>query len=47
MHSKKSCLYDPYLVRMPRRPREFFAGGTYHVYSRGGNRQAIFRFDSD
>ena len=32
---------------MPRRPREFFAGGTYHVYSRGSNRQAIFRFDSD
>ena len=32
---------------MPRARREFVAGGIYHVYSRGSNRQAIFRFDSD
>ena len=32
---------------MARPPREFVAGGIYHVYSRGSNRQAIFRFDSD
>ena len=32
---------------MARMPREFRAGGTYHVYSRGSNRQAIFQFDSD
>lgn len=32
---------------MGRRPREFASGGIYHVYSRGSNRQAIFRFDSD
>jgi putative transposase len=32
---------------MPRRPREFVAGGVYHVFSRGSNRQAIFRYDSD
>jgi putative transposase len=28
-------------------PRAFVAGGMYHVYSRGSNRQAIFAFDSD
>jgi putative transposase len=33
--------------RMPRRRREFVAGGIYHVFSRGSNRQAIFRLDSD
>jgi putative transposase len=33
--------------RMPRARREFTAGGTYHVFSRGSNRQAIFRLDSD
>jgi putative transposase len=32
---------------VPRPPREFVAGGIYHVYSRGSNRQAIFRFDTD
>jgi putative transposase len=32
---------------MPRAPRDFAAGGIYHVYARGSNRQAIFRLDSD
>jgi len=32
---------------MPRARREFAADGIYHVFSRGSNRQAIFRFDSD
>jgi putative transposase len=32
---------------MPRAPRDFAAGGIYHVYSRGSNRQALFRIDSD
>ena len=32
---------------MPRPPREFENGGVYHVYSRGSNRQPIFRHDSD
>jgi putative transposase len=32
---------------MGRVPRAFEPGGIYHVYSRGSNRQAIFRFDSD
>lgn len=32
---------------MPRPPRDFIPGATYHVFSRGSNRQAIFRFDSD
>jgi REP element-mobilizing transposase RayT len=32
---------------MGRAPRDFAPGSTYHVYSRGSNRQAIFRFDSD
>lgn len=32
---------------MGRKPREFTSGGIYHLYSRGSNRQAIFRFDSD
>lgn len=36
-----------YLGRVSRAPREFVAGGIYHVYSRGSNRQAIFAFDSD
>jgi len=35
------------LESMGRAPRDFFAGGVYHVYSRGSNRQAIFTFDSD
>ena len=32
---------------MGRMRRDFVAGGIYHVYSRGSNRQAIFRYDSD
>ena len=32
---------------MPRRPRAFVGGSTYHVFSRGSSRQAIFAFDSD
>lgn len=32
---------------MGRAPREFAAGEIYHVYSRGSNRQPIFRYDSD
>jgi REP element-mobilizing transposase RayT len=32
---------------MGRPLREFAAGEAYHLYSRGSNRQAIFRFDSD
>jgi putative transposase len=32
---------------MPRAPREFAPGEIYHLYSRGSNRQRIFRFDSD
>jgi REP element-mobilizing transposase RayT len=32
---------------MGRAPRDLEYGGIYHVYSRGSNRQAIFRFDTD
>jgi putative transposase len=32
---------------MGRPRREFAAGETYHVFSRGSNRQAIFQYDSD
>jgi putative transposase len=32
---------------MGRPRREFTPGRTYHVFSRGSNRGAIFRFDSD
>jgi putative transposase len=32
---------------MGRSPREFVAGETYHLYSRGSNRQALFQYDSD
>jgi REP element-mobilizing transposase RayT len=32
---------------VPRSPRTFIPGGTYHVFARGSNRQAIFRYDSD
>ena len=32
---------------MPRRPRLFFAGGTYHVTARGNNGDDIFRGDND
>ena len=27
---------------MPRKPREFVAGGIYHVFNRGNNRQTLF-----
>jgi putative transposase len=36
-----------YLRSMGRAPREFAPGEIYHVYSRGSNRQEIFRYDSD
>jgi REP element-mobilizing transposase RayT len=32
---------------MARPPRNFVAGGVYHVFSRGSNRQAVFSYDSD
>ncbi|HEV2813148.1 MAG TPA: transposase [Solirubrobacteraceae bacterium] len=32
---------------MPRKPRELVAGGVYHVYARGNNRQSIFLDDLD
>jgi REP element-mobilizing transposase RayT len=32
---------------MSRPPREWIAGGTYHVFSRGSNKQAVFAYDSD
>lgn len=32
---------------MGRAPRQFVAGATYHVWSRGSNRQPIFLHDSD
>jgi putative transposase len=32
---------------MGRPRRQFLPGEIYHVFSRGSNRQAIFRFDSD
>jgi putative transposase len=32
---------------MARASREFVAGGVYHIYARGSNRQAIFAFDTD
>ncbi len=32
---------------MPRPPREWIAGGIYHVFSRGSNKQAVFSYDSD
>jgi REP element-mobilizing transposase RayT len=32
---------------MGRPHRDFVAGAVYHVYARGSNRQAIFRYDSD
>jgi putative transposase len=36
-----------YCRPVARARRQFVAGGTYHLFSRGSNRQAIFRFDSD
>lgn len=38
-------MLSSYLQSVGRVPRAFVAGGVYHVYSRGSNRQAIF--DSD
>jgi putative transposase len=32
---------------MPRPPRDFSPGEIYHVFSRGSNRQEIFKLDSD
>jgi putative transposase len=35
------------VVGVPRLPREWVAGGIYHVFSRGSNKQAVFLHDSD
>ena len=32
---------------MPRKPRELFDGGIYHVYSRGNNRKNLFLKEED
>jgi len=32
---------------MPRSPRVWVPGGTYHVFSRGSNRHALFLYDHD
>ena len=32
---------------MPRKPREFEAGGIYHVYNRGNNRRLLFDESQD
>lgn len=32
---------------MPRRPREFVAGGIYHVFNRGNNRKTLFEEEPD
>jgi putative transposase len=32
---------------VPRPPRQWLAGGVYHVFARGSNRQAIVAYDSD
>jgi putative transposase len=32
---------------MPRSPRNWVPGGTYHVFSRGSDRHALFLFDGD
>jgi REP element-mobilizing transposase RayT len=32
---------------MPRRVRNWIPGGTYHVFSRGSNRHALFLYDRD
>lgn len=29
-------------IFMPRKPREFVAGGIYHVFNRGNNRKTLF-----
>jgi putative transposase len=50
-YKRSTCATLPsdhgYVRVMARARREFTAGGTYHVFSRGSNRRAIFRFDSD
>ena len=32
---------------MPRKPREFVAGGIYHVFNRGNNRRALYEECAD
>ena len=32
---------------MPRKPREFVAGGIYHVFNRGNNRNVLFEVKED
>jgi REP-associated tyrosine transposase len=32
---------------VPRPPRQWLAGGVYHVFSKGSNRQAIVAYDTD
>lgn len=32
---------------MPRKPREFAAGGIYHVFNRGNNRKILFKTGKD
>ena len=32
---------------MPRPPRDWVPGGTYHVFSRGSNKHALFLYDHD
>lgn len=32
---------------MPRPPRQWLAGGIYHIFSRGSNRHAIVAYDND
>ena len=36
-----------YVRQMPRPPRNWIPGGTYHVFSRGSNRNALFLYDGD
>ena len=37
----------PTVAAMPRSPRVWLPGGTYHVFSRGSNRHALFLYDHD
>jgi putative transposase len=39
--------HRPTVAFMGRAPRQFVAGGIYHVFARGSNREPIFAFDSD
>ena len=34
-------------IFMPRKPREFVAGGIYHVFNRGNNRKTLFNDGRD